>query len=81
MLGRWLERRLSAHVVVEATGTAGGLAGIDLQHGGSAAAVTLVDSGRIEVAVETEEACFLPFGVPSSRGSEGDLLAAAIDLA
>jgi hypothetical protein len=43
--------------------------------------VTLVDSGRIEVAVETEEACFLPFGVPSSRGSEGDLLAAAIDLA
>lgn len=81
MMGRWLEKKLSARVVVESTGQAGGLVAVDLQHGSSAAAVTLVDAGRIEIAVETEANCFLPFGVPASRGSERDLLAAAIDLA
>lgn len=81
LLGRWLEQRLAAHVAIEANDDNVGLQCVEIQHGGSAAAVTLVDSGRIEVAVETEDACFLPFGVPSSRGTEGDLLAAAIDLA
>jgi glucose-6-phosphate dehydrogenase assembly protein OpcA len=81
LLARWLEERLSAHVAIESTGAGGNLCGVDIQHGGAAASVTLVDPGRIEVAVETEEACFLPFGVPASRGGEGDLLAAAIDLA
>ena len=81
LLGRWLEQRLSAHVAIEANSTNVGLQCVEIQHGGSAAAATLVDTGRIEVAVETEDACFLPFGVPSSRGTEGDLLAAAIDLA
>jgi hypothetical protein len=33
------------------------------------------------VSVETPAACFVPFRVAASRGSEGDLLAAAIDLA
>ena len=33
------------------------------------------------LAVETEAACFLPVHVAASRGGEGDLLAAAIDLA
>lgn len=82
LLGRWLEKRLAAHVVVEQDPQKGEtLSGIELRHGEDTATLRLVEMNRIEVAVETEAACFLPLHVPTSRGSEGDLLAAAIDLA
>lgn len=82
LLGRWLESRLAATVVVEASGAPGqDLAGVDLRHGNAHAHVELIDGARLQVAVETEAACFLPVHVAASRGGEGDLLAAAIDLA
>ncbi len=82
LLGRWLEKRLAAHVVIEHAGTKRDcLEGVVLRHGEASATLRLVEQSRIEVAVETEAACFLPLHVPTSRGSEGDLLAATIDLA
>jgi hypothetical protein len=35
---------------------------------------------QIRVHVTTPEHCYLPFSVPTARGTDGDLLAAAIDL-
>lgn len=82
LLGRWLEQRLGARIALEASdGPTDFLAGAELRHGDAVATATLTSAGRIEVEVQTPAACFLPFAVPSSRGSEGDLLAAAIDLA
>jgi glucose-6-phosphate dehydrogenase assembly protein OpcA len=82
LLGRWLEQRLAAHVALEPAGSDhDGLVGFELQHADALATATLTDGGRIEVAVETRAQCFLPYTVPASRGAEGDLLAAAIDLA
>lgn len=81
LLGRWLERRLAATVVLEATaGPMDPIVGIEVVHSEATAAATLKDS-RIVVAVEDHASCFLPFSIPSSRGTERDLLAAAIDLA
>lgn len=81
LLGRWLERRLHAHVALETDPLARDLAGVELTHGDAVATATLQTTARIEVTVATPAACFLPFAVPASRGTEGDLLAAAIDLA
>lgn len=82
LLGRWLEQRLAAQVVVEASGNNGqDVAGVELRHGDAHARIELVDGARLQVVVETEAACFLPLHVTASRGGEGDLLAAAIDLA
>jgi hypothetical protein len=82
LLGRWLEQRLGATVGCEtADGAPGCVVGVELQHGDASVAAAQSGQGRIEVQVTTAESCFVPFSVPASRGSEGDLLAAAIDLA
>jgi hypothetical protein len=82
LLGRWLEQRLAANVALEATGLeCDGLAAVELRHDDAVATATWTDSGRIQIAIETPATCFLPFAVPGSRGTEVDLLAAAIDLA
>ncbi len=82
LLGRWLEQRLHAQVALEASGQpTDGVLGIELSHSDAAATITRTSAAQIEVAVATPAACFLPLRVAASRGSEGDLLAAAIDLA
>ena len=35
---------------------------------------------QLRVHVTTPEHCYLPFAVPMSRGTDGDLLGAAIDI-
>ncbi len=81
LLGRWLEKRLGARISLEAADAPGsGLLGVDLLHADIRAALRLASPGRIEVAVETDAACFLPFAVAASMANEGDLLAAAIDI-
>lgn len=82
LLGRWLEQRLHAHVALEQTGRPDeGVLGIELVHGDATAVIARTAVTHLEVSVETPAACFVPFRVAASRGSEGDLLAAAIDLA
>jgi glucose-6-phosphate dehydrogenase assembly protein OpcA len=82
LLGRWLEQRLHAQVALEASGQpTDGVLGIELSHSDAGATITRTSAAQIEVAVATPAACFLPLRVAASRGSEGDLLAAAIDLA
>lgn len=81
LLARWLGQRLGAACRLEPTGTADdGLLAIELRSAGDSIQARAVAQGWIAVEVETAEACFLPFTVPASRGSEADLLAAAIDL-
>lgn len=81
-LGEWLEGRLGADVVLDGSGTADracpdrvlvrcGDAEVDLQ----------APDHHIVAHVTTAAHCFLPFKVPTSRGTDGDLLAAAIDIA
>ncbi|MBL9077878.1 MAG: glucose-6-phosphate dehydrogenase assembly protein OpcA [Planctomycetes bacterium] len=81
LLGEWLEARLGARVVLDGGGTGTGPcpdrvvlrtadAEIDLQ----------APDAQIVAHVSTAAHCFLPFQVPASRGTDGDLLAAAIDL-
>ncbi|MGE3171729.1 MAG: glucose-6-phosphate dehydrogenase assembly protein OpcA [Planctomycetota bacterium] len=82
LLGRWLERRLEAEVALEPAGEPGpGLRAVELHHGDATATATLVDDARVRTQIETAQACYLPFSVPASRGSEASLLAAAIDMA
>lgn len=81
-LGDWLEQRLTARVTLDGGGSADracpdqvllrcGDNEIDLQ----------APEHHILAHVTTSAHCFLPFKVPVSRGSDGDLLAAAIDIA
>jgi glucose-6-phosphate dehydrogenase assembly protein OpcA len=81
-LGEWLEQRLGAKVTLDGSGTANracpdhvllrcGDNEVDLQ----------APENHIVAHVTTAAHCFLPFKVPTSRGSDGDLLAAAIDIA
>lgn len=82
LLGEWLESRLGAGVTLQEVPSAetdGAPAAIELK--APAWSVTaLRAAGQISVTVTTEQRCLLPFRVPQSRGSDGDLLAAAIDL-
>ncbi|MBL8730352.1 MAG: glucose-6-phosphate dehydrogenase assembly protein OpcA [Planctomycetes bacterium] len=81
-LGEWLETRLGAKVALDGAGAVDracpnrvllrcGDNEIDLQ----------APENQIAVHVTTAAHCFLPFKVPTSRGTDGDLLAAAIDIA
>jgi glucose-6-phosphate dehydrogenase assembly protein OpcA len=82
LLGRWLEQRLGADVALAAAPLdAPCLDGVELRHGDATIAAVRSGPARIEVHVATADSCFVPFGVPASRGAEGDLLAAAIDMA
>jgi glucose-6-phosphate dehydrogenase assembly protein OpcA len=81
-LGQWLETRLGAKVTLDGSGAADRACPdrvllrcsdneIDLQ----------APANHIAVHVTTAAHCCLPFKVPTSRGTDGDLLAAAIDIA
>lgn len=81
LLADWLGARLAAAVTLEAGGDDGAALPdeVVLQTGGFEIALT-GQRQQIRVHVTTPEHCYLPFAVPTSRGSDGDLLAAAIDL-
>lgn len=81
LLGEWLTARLAADVTLEGGGDAERTCPERVV---VTAGDTEIDahapSGPIEVHVTTAAHCLLPFQVPGSRGTDGDLLAAAIDL-
>lgn len=81
LLTDWLHARLGAKLDLDPSGDAT-LACPDavvLRTGGFE--IELVGKApQIRVHVTTPEHCYLPFTVPMSRGSDGDLLGAAIDL-
>lgn len=81
LLGEWLKERLAARVDFDASG--------DAASAGPEAVVLRTEQFEVEIGlrgaqlrvhVTTPEHCLLPFAVPASRGSDGDLLGAAIDL-
>ncbi|MBL8754058.1 MAG: glucose-6-phosphate dehydrogenase assembly protein OpcA [Planctomycetes bacterium] len=81
LLGDWLRTRLQANVQTDDSGAASA-AGPDhlvVRTGGFEVDLGLF-RGQIRAHVSTAEHCYLPFSVPSSRGTDGDLLAAAIDM-
>jgi hypothetical protein len=82
LLAQWLEERLGAKIDLDASGdpTAAGPDHVVLRAGGFEVEAIHVEP-RVRVHVTTPEHCYLPFVVPVSRGNDGDLLAAAIDMA
>lgn len=82
LLGNWLSQRLQARVQyqpAEDDRNTGPVA-IELRSD-RYEILARARENHIRLHVATETACHLPFQLPRSRGSEGDLLAAAIDLA
>jgi glucose-6-phosphate dehydrogenase assembly protein OpcA len=81
LLADWLRQRLGANLQLEATATATGtLPEHVLLRTGEFELELLAGPQQIRVHVTTKAHCYLPFLVPTSRGSDADLLAAAIDL-
>ncbi len=82
LLGEWLEQRLQAGTDVQEVPSAetdGAPTAIELRS--PTWQITAVRAtGHVSVTVTTAERCLLPFRVPQSRGSDGELLAAAMDL-
>ncbi len=78
MLARWLERRLGATIDLDESGSS------DPDHvlltTGAVEVCIELEHGQLAVYVTTDAHCDLPFRLPASRGSEGDLLAAAVDV-
>lgn len=81
LLGDWLRTRLGAAVTFDGFGdpVGPGLDNVVVRTGGFEVELTVLRQ-QIKVHVTTPEHCYLPFSVPASRGSDGDLLAAALDL-
>lgn len=81
-LGAWLEARLGATVSLDGSGTADRACPdrVVLVHGEHEVDLQ-APADHIVVHVTTAAHCLLPFKVQSSRGTDGDLLAAAIDIA
>jgi glucose-6-phosphate dehydrogenase assembly protein OpcA len=81
LLASWLRTKLGARIELDAAGDPA-MAGpecVRLQTSGCE--VELAAGGtQITAHVTTSGHCFLPFKVPTLRASDGDLLAAAIDL-
>lgn len=80
LLAHWLEDRLGATVALEQSGLAKIPFLLEFRQDDVDLRAEVKDS-HIEVQVSTDASCHLPFSVPASRGRQGDLLAAAIDLA
>jgi glucose-6-phosphate dehydrogenase assembly protein OpcA len=84
-LGEWLHERLRAEVVIAPHPRAPAVAtfepaDLELRHRGATVSIVhLPAQQRLRVAVTLDDVCLLPFLTPVSRGSPGDLLAAAID--
>jgi glucose-6-phosphate dehydrogenase assembly protein OpcA len=80
-LAQWLERKLDATVCLEDAAAGAHLEAVAIRHGEVSIEAACGEDRRIRVHVTTAAACFLPFAVVASGATEGDLLAAAIDLA
>lgn len=80
LLAHWLQDRLGAAVTLDQAGLAKIPFALDFHQDGVDLHAEVKDA-HIEVQVSTDASCHLPFSVPASRGRQGDLLAAAIDLA
>ena len=81
LLGEWLTARLTAEVALEGSGD-GDAACPErvVVTAGDTEIDAEAPAGQIVVHVTTAAHCLLPFRVPTSRGADGDLVAAAIDL-
>jgi len=81
LLGEWLRERIGARIDFD-TGGDDAVVGPDTVVVRTAAfeVEIVARAPQLRVHVTTPEHCFLPFAVPSSRGTDGDLLGAAIDL-
>jgi glucose-6-phosphate dehydrogenase assembly protein OpcA len=85
-LGAWLDERLGARCEPVALGASSEPAPtdpcrLDLHHGDVTVVIENARArARLCVQVTRADVCLLPFEVPASRGRDGDLLAAAIDL-
>jgi len=80
LLGDWLEQRLGARVHRQITTDRDpGPTAIELRSERYEILLRATER-HIRLHVATETACMLPCQMPRSRGSDGDLLAAAIDL-
>jgi glucose-6-phosphate dehydrogenase assembly protein OpcA len=81
LLADWLQQKLGARLQLEAGGAAAAtLPEHVLLRTAEFEFELLTGPQQIRVHVTTREHCYLPFLVPTSRGSDADLLAAAIDL-
>ena len=80
LLAHWLEDRIGATVALDQSGLAKIPFALEF-HQDDVDLRAEVKESHIEVQVSTDASCYLPFSVPASRGRQGDLLAAAIDLA
>jgi glucose-6-phosphate dehydrogenase assembly protein OpcA len=81
LLGRWLGERIGAEVEYEGGRAGGQNPEIVELCVGEVEVLVGTDGNQLNVQVTTPEQCFLPWTAPISRGTVGDLLAAAIDLA
>lgn len=81
LLADWLRARLGASLELDAAGdpTVSCPDSVLLATGGFEVEV-VSRQPQLRVHVTTPEHCYLPFAVPMSRGTDGDLLGAAIDL-
>ena len=80
LLADWLGAKLQAKLQLDATGepTAACPDAVVLRTGGFEVELQ-APRQQIRVHVTTPEHCYLPFAMPFARGTDGDLLAAAID--
>lgn len=81
LLADWLKARLGASPTLDANGDAAAASpdNVVVRTGGFEVELGVMRQ-QIRVHVTTPEHCYLPFTVPASRGTAGDLLAAAIDI-
>jgi glucose-6-phosphate dehydrogenase assembly protein OpcA len=81
LLAEWLRSRLAATVNLAASGDPASASpdNVVVRTGGFEVELGVMRQ-QIRVHVTTPEHCYLPFTVPASRGTAGDLLAAAIDI-
>ncbi|MFN9275012.1 MAG: glucose-6-phosphate dehydrogenase assembly protein OpcA [Planctomycetota bacterium] len=81
LLANWLQARTQAKVALDPTGGPTALCPERVALAVGDCDVELATVGaQVRVSVATPERCDLPFHVPQSRGTDGDLVGAALDL-
>jgi hypothetical protein len=81
LLANWLQARTQAKVALDPTGGPTALCPERVAIAVAGCDIELTTGGpQVRVSVSTPERCDLPFHVPQSRGTDGDLVGAAVDL-
>ncbi|MCA3007589.1 MAG: glucose-6-phosphate dehydrogenase assembly protein OpcA [Phycisphaerales bacterium] len=81
LLANWLQARTQAKVALDPTGGPTALCPERVALAVAGCDIELTTGGpQVRVSVSTPERCDLPFHVPQSRGTDGDLVGAAVDL-